>query len=236
MAEATGNKSSRSFYIALFIAVILPIVSFTFWEIKKQSDGFRIAELPHLSLDSIPEFSFTNQVGNTITRDSIIGRITVADFFFTTCPGICPKMSGQMEYLQTYLKQQSNINPNWRLLSHTVNPSVDSVGRMLQYSEIYNADPEKWWLLTGNKEELYNLSKNFYKLPAIDYSADSTLAEPYTHSERFVLLDRAGFIRGYYDGTDSTAVRKLMKDIVILDLTYTIDAGKEAKRKKKEKK
>lgn len=210
----------------LVIVILFPVVFYTYFEYRKQTEGVHIKTLPYLSLDSIPEFSFTSQTGLTITRDSLIGRITVADFFFSTCPGICPRMSRQMNDLQAYLKKNHNINAETRLISHTVNPTTDSIARLYDYSKLYDADSSMWWFVTGDKEELYKLSKDFYKLPAIDMSEDSTLAEPFVHSERFVLLDKEGFIRGYYDGTDSTEVHQLKYDLVMLDLGYAIEESK----------
>ena len=224
-------RNYKGVAIVFIVVILFPLGFYSYFEYRKHNEGVHIKVLPVLSLDSIPEFSFTSQTGRTINRDSIIGRITVADFFFSTCPGICPRMSRQMSRLQEYLDDNHNIKSETRLISHTVNPSVDSVARLHEYAALYEADSSKWWIVTGNKTELYDLSKNFYKLPAIDMSEeDSTLAEPFVHSERFVLLDKQGFIRGYYDGTDSTEVQKLMYDLVMLDLGYSIE---ESKLKKK---
>lgn len=216
-------KSYSNALIVVLLLVIFPIGFYTYFEYRKHNDGVAIKELPYLSLDSIPQFKFIAHTGDTITRDSIIGRITVADFFFTTCPGICPRMTRQMKSLQDYLIRNTNIKGEYRLLSHTVNPAVDSIETLKAYAEEHKVNSQYWWLLTGDKEALYDISKNFYKLPAIDMSADSTLAEPFVHSERFVLLDREGFIRGYYDGTDSSSVKQLMYDFVNLDVKYAIE-------------
>lgn len=228
MENGSGNnKSSRSFWIAVFIAVILPVISFIFWEYKKQEDGLRIKQLPYLSQDSIPQFNFTDQDGRPVNRDSLVGRIAIADFFFTTCPGICPKLSSSMQRVQKYLKSEPRIDADWRLISHTVNPSIDSVARLKEYGQIYDVDSSRWYLVTGDKNELYHLSTDFYKLPAYDYSNDSTIAEPYTHSERLVLLDKKGYIRGYYDGTDSNSVDLLITDFLALDLSYAVKRKKD---------
>lgn len=229
MSESTP-RNYKAVVIVFIIVILFPFGFYSYFEYRKQNNGDQIKVLPVLSLDSIPEFSFTSQTGQTINRDSMIGRITVADFFFSTCPGICPRMSRQMHRLQEYLYKNKNIKSETRLISHTVNPSTDSVARLHEYADIYEADSSKWWIVTGDKKELYDLSKNFYKLPAIDMSEDSTLAEPFVHSERFVLLDKEGFIRGYYDGTDSMEVRDLMIDLVYLDIQYQLEERRLTKK------
>lgn len=227
-----GNKRNyANAIIVLLVVVLFPLSFYTYFEFRKHKDGVAIKELPYLSLDSIPQFQFVAHTGDTITRDSLIGKITVADFFFTTCPGICPRMTRQMKRLQDYLQRNKNIKGQFRLLSHTVNPATDSIATLREYATVHDANDTIWWMVTGEKEDLYNISKNFYKLPAIDMSEDSTLAEPFVHSERFVLLDRKGFIRGYYDGTDSSEVKQLMYDFVNLDVMYAIEDNRLQKGK-----
>ena len=99
---------------------------------------------------TIGEFSFTNQLGEEITKADVKGKIYIADFFFTTCGGICPKMTAQLQRIQTEFAD----DPNLLILSHTVNPSFDTVEVMKSYADRFKADHGKWWFLTGSKEEL----------------------------------------------------------------------------------
>ena len=106
------------------------------------------------------------------------------------------------------------------LLSHTVDPANDSQPVLKAYAENYQADPDMWLFLTGQRGQLYDLAINFYKLTALETPEDTT--NLFAHSEKFILLDRNGFIRGYYDGTDSSSVKQLFQDIVMLDIHYQI--------------
>ncbi|MEX2590801.1 MAG: SCO family protein [Chitinophagales bacterium] len=216
-------------FVAMSIVLVIPLIFYAYFEFKKQNEGVRIKELPFLSLDSIPDFRMTDQKGETFERKDIEGKIAVVDFFFTTCPGICPKLTGQMQRLQKYIFEHPNLKADYQLISITVDPETDTVGRMQHYAKEENISYDYWKLLTGNKDSIYELATGFFKLPAIDLGTD-TVPEPFVHSERMVLLDRKGFIRGYYDGTDSSTVNELMKDIVFLDINYEIEDGKARKK------
>lgn len=227
--ETKGSKAGL--FVVLLLIVVFPLGYYGYFEYRKHSEGVDIKQLPFLSQDSLHAFEATAHTGQIITHDSLLGHIAVVDFFFTTCPGICPKLSYQMRRLQNYLKKNKNLKSNYRLVSFTVNPSVDTLDRLQEYAKLYDVDSSMWWLARGEKQEMYDLSTEFFKLPAIDVSEDSTMAEPFVHSERFVLLDRNGFIRGYYDGTDSATVQRLMYDIVMLDIQNIIDDQKIEVRK-----
>ena len=215
--------------IAILIVLIIPLIFYAYFEYKKQTEGVRIKELPFLSNESIPKFKLVDQEGEFFGSDDILGKIVVADFFFTTCPGICPKLTGQMSRLQKYIFEHPNLKSEYSLMSFTVDPETDTVGKMHTYAQDYGVEYEYWKLLTGEKDSIYNLAINFFKLPAIDLGTD-TIPEPFVHSERLVLLDKKGFIRGYYDGTDSSSVSELMKDIVFLDINYEISEEKQKKQ------
>lgn len=204
--------------IILVFVVLVPLSFFIFFEIKKSRTGLRLKPLPVLSQTALPEFTLIAHTGDTVTKKNVQGRIMVTDFFFTKCRGICPAMSRNMRRLQDYLLHNKNIESPVLLLSHTVDPYYDSVSVLNTYAEAYGADGKNWLLVTGDKKQLYDLAVGFYKLPALE-TPDDTL-NPYTHSERFTLVDREGYIRGYYDGTDSLSIKQLMKDMVDLDLAY----------------
>ncbi len=206
--------------IALLLVILLPLSFYIYFEIKKNNTGLRIKKLPVLSQTVLPDFKLVSHTGDTLTRKNAEGKILVSDFFFTKCRGICPAMSRNMKKLQHYLLSNKNLESPFILLSHTVDPYYDSVSVLSDYAEVYGADGKNWFLVTGNKKQLYDLAINFYKLPALE-SPEDTL-NPYTHSERFTLVDKEGYIRGYYDGTDSVKVKQLMKDIMDLDLAYKV--------------
>ncbi len=232
MSNNNNKEGRKTLIIALMVLLFLPSVFFVYFYYLHQTAPSPLKHLPVLGTTALPPFEAVAHNGKTITHDSLLGKIVIADFFFTTCPGICPRMSANMQLLQdSIIKNKGIFHSQIRLISHTVNPSYDSVPVLAEYAKLHGVNDKWWWLVTGDKDSLYKLSTAFYKLPAIDMSAEDTvLAEPYVHSERFVLLDRDGMIRGYYDGTDSAMVAQLYKDLIILDIVN----NNQDKREKRE--
>lgn len=160
----------------------------------------------------IPPFSFFNQDGKIITREDLKGKIHVADFFFTSCPTICPKLTSQLKRLQAELK-----DTDITILSFTVDPRRDSIARLKEYTEKNAINTNNWHLLTGDKEEIYNLGRNGYFLSAME---DEKAAGGFLHSEIIVLVDKELRIRGLYEGTSTDEVNKLINDIKKLHQEY----------------
>ena len=157
----------------------------------------------------IQTFSLINQLGDTIDESVFEGKIYVADFFFTRCMGICPKMTKQMDRAAEELKDEKDV----MFISHSVTPVSDSVSVLAEYAELYGANPEQWMLVTGDKKEIYKLARKFYFAVTTEGTGDST---DFIHTENFVLIDKEKRIRGFYDGTSSKEVDQLIKDIRIL--------------------
>ncbi|HRG02516.1 MAG TPA: SCO family protein [Bacteroidia bacterium] len=158
---------------------------------------------------TIQPFAFVNQYHDTVSEKTIDNKIFVADFFFATCQSICPKMSSQLVHVQNAFKNDHNV----LILSHTVNPSNDTVEVLNGYAQTYGAIKNKWHLLTGNKKAIYDMARFSYLVNALE---DDGSAEGFLHSELFILVDAQKRIRGMYDGTDSVAVVKLISDIKLL--------------------
>lgn len=154
----------------------------------------------------ITDFALVDQLGRTITLADVQDRIIVADFFFTTCATICPKMTTQMERVQETFKADKRIV----LLSHSVTPEMDSVPALAAYAELHNADPERWHFLTGDRKQIYALARRSYFacLEEGDGGPDD-----FVHTENFVLVDPKRRIRGFYDGTSANEVDRLIADI-----------------------
>ncbi len=163
----------------------------------------------------VPDFAFINQFGDTVTQDDYQGDILIVDFFFSTCPTICPVMATNMAGLQFQL--QENHFKNVKLLSHTVNPEFDTPSVLLQYGEKNEADFDKWTFVTGQKEDIYHQGVRGYLLPAQE---DALAPGGFLHSEKFVLVDKERHIRGFFDGTDQVEMRRLMKDVKMLLKEY----------------
>ena len=157
----------------------------------------------------IAPFSFENQNGKTITQDDYEGKIYIADFFFTTCPSICPKMTANMLGIQEEILNDSNV----MLLSYSVTPKIDSVLQLKKYAIEKGVNDEKWNLLTGNKKEIYTMARKSYLVVKEDGDGG-----PYDmiHTENFILVDPKKRIRGFYDGTDTLAMSELLLDLEIL--------------------
>ncbi len=167
---------------------------------------------------TIGDFSFTNQLGEEITQEDTKGKIYVADFFFTTCGGICPKMTKQLQRVQTEFAGDENF----KILSHTVFPSYDTVEVMKAYADRFEADHKQWWFLTGSKKDLYLMARKSYLVvpDENDDSFEHGSESDFIHTENFVLIDPDRRIRGMYDGTDPDQVSKLIKDIYDLKKEY----------------
>lgn len=159
------------------------------------------------------DFSLTDQTGKTVTRKDFENSITVVDFFFTSCKGICPVMNSQMK--RVYEKFRGNTEV--KFISHTVNPEKDSTEVLAEYAKHYDADPKQWHFVTGDKPQLYNLARKSYLISNTNGNGGK---EDFIHSQNFSLIDKVGHIRGVYDGTDSLDVNRLMVDMNVLLGSY----------------
>ena len=158
-------------------------------------------------------FSLTNQNGLTVTEKDYMNKIYVADFFFTTCPSICPKMTANMGLIQENIKTDNQV----LLLSFSVTPEIDSVQQLKRYAIEKGVIDSKWNLLTGDKKEIYELARKSYL--AVKSNGDGG-EHDMIHTENFILVDPEKRIRGFYDGTDTNAMDELLSDIKVLQMEY----------------
>lgn len=207
------------------VALMLPTLLWASCSEQNQEKDSRVERLPYYSEASftpqwlspqdpvltdfhqIPAFSLLNQEGDTITEESITGKIYVADFFFSTCPGICPKMTKNMTMVQEAFLEDEEI----MLLSHSVMPSWDSVPVLKAYAEEHGVNSQKWHLLTGDMEEIYNLGRAEYFVEE-DLGFEKS-SDDFLHTENFVLIDKQRHIRGIYNGLNKNSVQQLIADI-----------------------
>jgi protein SCO1/2 len=160
-----------------------------------------------LGFHQIPAFSLENQLGETITEQNLNGKIVVADFFFTTCPGICPKMTRNMQLVQKAFES----DPDVLLVSHSVTPEIDNAEVLKKYAGNHDVLSGKWHLLTGEREVIYSLGRQ-------SYFVEEDLGLPknemdFLHTENFILLDKKRRIRGIYNGLNKRSVLQLITDI-----------------------
>lgn len=158
----------------------------------------------------ISAFSLLNQEGDTLHSEDLNGKIYIADFFFTSCPGICPKMTSNMAILQEAFLE----DPNVILLSHSVTPERDSVSVLKRYAEEKGILSAKWHLLTGDRQEIYSLGRNDYFIEE-DLGVEKEV-DDFLHTENFVLIDQEKYIRGIYNGLNKSDINQLIADIQTL--------------------
>lgn len=187
----------------------LPILGNRYAE-TKIVDGKQVVDTIY---QSVPDFSFLNQDGDSVTQHSIEGKIYIADFFFTSCPTICPLMKKQMIRVYEAYKGDAEI----AILSHTIDPEHDSVSVLKDYATRLGSDGKQWQFLTGKRETIYALAETGYYASAV---ADSTEPGGFVHSGGFILVDKQRRVRGIYDGTSEEDTDRLIRDIVRLKKEY----------------
>ena len=189
-------------YLVFF--VILTCVFFYF--VFAGTDNWK-AKLPTVSY--VKPFSFTNQDGKTIDENDLKGKVTVVEYFFTTCKGICPKLNKSLNKIYDEFKDE----PDFLILAHTVQPETDSVARLRFYADSMKIDTKKWMLLTGRKDSLYKAARGSYLLDDPANNVEK-LEDQFIHTQFLALVDKSGNVRGgVYDALKKDEMEKLSKDI-----------------------
>jgi len=226
--ETTNRNKPNGCSVALIIGILVPVLfymTFRYLDTNRQTLDTETC-LPIFGNKSLsasgdtvyhvlPEFSFINQEGDTITDAIMENKVVVADFFFTTCPSICIDMTKNLRTIQNYFLNDKDV----LILSYTVDPETDSVEQLKKYAVEHDVNARMWHLLTGDKKELYNLARNGYLVTAVQGDGGS---KDFIHSEKLVLLDKERRIRGFYDGTKTKEINKLKKDIKTLLVSYIV--------------
>jgi protein SCO1/2 len=161
------------------------------------------------TLHTIAPFKFIDQQGDTVTNKTFESKIYVANFFFTICPGICPKMTNNLQQVANAFKNKPIL-----FISHSVTPDIDSVAQLKKYAQDHQINNLQWHLVTGNKQEIYSLARQSYFVEqeiGFDYTTQQFL-----HTEHFILVDQQGHLRGIYKGTLQLEVNRLIEDINLL--------------------
>lgn len=205
----------------VFFLILSGIIITAIYQIKKPTKVLPVYQPAQVSKElvdstvqyvkkyhTIANFALVNQNGDTITQENYKNKIYIADFFFTTCQTICPKMTHNMAQIQEVIKD----DPEVMLLSHTVTPDIDTVAQLKRYALQKGVLDRKWNLVTGDKKQIYNLARKSYLV------AKDVPYNPYdlVHTENFVLVDKKKRIRGFYDGTDPEAIKQLLEDLKTL--------------------
>ena len=194
------NKKSLRYLI--FFGVLLGL----FYAGMIYFTDFEKVKLP--VINTVQPFSFTRHDGSQVSQVEIKNRVYVAEYFFTTCKGICPKMNKNMK--EIYLQYKSN--PQFLIISHTVDPENDSIPVLRHYADSLGAKIDNWWFVTGSKESLYKTARESYLLDDPKNSSVN-IKEQFLHTQFFTLVDRQGRVRGIYDGIKKDEVKQLLTDI-----------------------
>jgi protein SCO1/2 len=160
----------------------------------------------------VKPFKLKNQFGKEVGLEDWGGKIIIADFFFTSCPSICPKLTRNMKKLQTAFKKTDSLV---RFVSFTVDPVRDSVQALKAYGDKFGIDHDTWFMLTGDRNELYDIALNEFKA---SIASNGNIDTGFIHTDRFFLLDKDRVVRGWYNGLDSVNLDKLIKDVVLLNM------------------
>tara|TARA_B100001059_G_scaffold90640_1_gene89380 strand:+ start:8667 stop:9389 length:723 start_codon:yes stop_codon:yes gene_type:complete len=217
------KKYSRFLSIIGVISIITLIMFYKILTPKEFLPIYQPAEVNFKLVDSslqhikkfhkISNFNLVNQNGNNISQEFYHNKIYVADFFFTTCPSICPIMTNNMLKVQEKIKN----DPNVLIVSFSVDPKTDSVAQLKKYAKEKGVDDLKWNLLTGDKKQIYDLARKSFFVAEIDKDSDSN---DIIHTENFVLVDPEKRIRGFYDGTNMDEIKNLISDLNLLKGEY----------------
>jgi len=188
-------------YTGFFIALALGF----YFVLAQVIPGFTKKGVAPVSF--VRPFAFTTQDGQPFTEKDVAGKVYVAEYFFTTCKGICPKMNNNMRLVYDKLKEEKDF----LILSHTCDPETDSVPQMKKYADSMAVDTKKWVFLTGRKDSLYNTARISY---TIDDPANNlkNIEDDFLHTQFWALVDRNGDVKKIYDGLKQSEVRELIKD------------------------
>ena len=194
------------FYVVFFTVLVVGF----FFVLKAVIPGY--GQRKFQVLNQVKPFTFTNQDGRLISERSVEGKVYVAEYFFTSCTGICPILNDNMKTIYEKYKNE----PDFLILSHTCDPDTDSVARLKKYADSLKVDDNKWLFLTGSKENLYNAARVSYLLDDPKNNMEN-IKDQFLHTQFFALVDRNGKVRKkIYDGLKKNELRELEKDIAVL--------------------
>ncbi len=217
----------RNKFVAILIAVILPLGTYLvvsnlsehavtmprrYFYDSVGTTTIRGKTVPDTLWHKIRPFRLQNQLGDTVGLEALAGRIVIVDFFFTSCPSICPTLTRNMKKLQqAFVKTDSML----RFVSFTVDPDRDSVARLKAYGDRYGINHDTWWMLTGPKAEIYDIALHEFKA---NIAQEEGVDTNFIHTDKFFLLDKDRVLRGWYSGLDSVNLDRLIKDVVLLNM------------------
>jgi protein SCO1 len=230
------KRSNKKFVLGIAVAVLVPLSCYLvvlqmskgkvvmprYYGIEKIDSVLKGNQKADTTYHHVADLVLTNQLGQKVSlNNDLKGKMLVIDFFFTTCPSICPRLNTNMKMLQTSFKKdakkETSLENEVQLISITVNPIRDTFQAMRAYADRYGANHDHWWFLTGDKKTIYNYARNELHLTV---GPGDGSAEDFIHTEQITLLDKDRYVRGYYSGLNDTSVRKCADDIVLLNMEW----------------
>lgn len=223
----TQKKSNKKFFVGVAVALLLPL-SFYFVAKVLRKDKIK---MPHfyrsekvVNNDTIfhqtKDLILVNQLGDTVSLNKTLkGKILAIDFFFASCPSVCPKLTGNMRMLQRAFrkdpKKEKSMEDDVQLISITVNPEADSFPVLRAYADRFGVNHDRWWFLTGSKEGIYDYARNELGLSLQPGDGNEN---DFIHTQKIIVLDQERYIRGYYDGLDTMQISQCAYDISLLSM------------------
>lgn len=201
-----SNKKTVIILVSFFILLSAVFMTYFYKETRQKTRSLPVLGNPG---HKVTAFSFLDQDSNMVTNADVKNKMYVVEYFFTTCKGICPKMNENMTKVYNAFRGNDQV----MILSHTVDPKKDTVGAMKAYSLRFEAEPKQWKFLTGDKKELYDMARYSYLVTASDDTASVDIESDFIHTDRFVLVDKDGRVRGQYEGTNAGSVGQLIADM-----------------------
>src|SRR5919109_3872179 len=215
MQQLLTNR--KLFFLSFGTLVLSVLVGVAFWKWQADLQGRGTLEERPLEglgiFGAVPPFSLMERDGRRITLSDLKGKVSIVNFIYTNCPDTCPIQSAQMKQLQEDFKNEKEL----LLVSITVDPKRDTPKVLSEYADRFGADAARWFFLTGEQERIYKLAQEGFHLGAVEIPHEQKPASgaTYTHSPRFVLVDREAHIRGYYVSTDAEAMTRVRRDLEI---------------------
>ncbi len=224
-------NSKLSSRIAIIAIIVLPVVLYFVLKQgtivtghvpilgEREYDGTKKDTIYH----TVPQFKFTDQLGRPVTEKNFDGHIYIANFFFSTCKDVCPKMQGVVHSIYEKFCDTTggkNADPIIRFISHTVDPETDTVAQLKRTSDALNINPNLWYLVTGSKPDIYGLAQRGYLLPTGEDPKIPADSLKFFHSQTLVLIDKEKRVRGAYDSYDPLDIGRLQDDVRMLMYEY----------------
>ena len=217
----SSNPNSKRFFlvVAVILVLQLPAIFFIISKFNHQVDKLPIYGNKEMASNGdtiyhkLPDFHFVTQENKPISLDSLAGKIHIADFFFTTCPGICPKLTKNLEKVHAFVNTVSAVH----IVSYSIDPKHDSIPVLAAYAKKHRANPAKWSFVWGNQDSIYALATKGYLVTAEQGNGPEN---GFLHSQKVVLIDKEFRIRGFYDGLNPAELERMIAEIKLLMAEY----------------